>query len=70
MQELIRFIPSDRLLTETDAPYLAPVPFRGQANTPVLVEHVFNYIAQARGISVEELNLIVDSNIRKLFNCR
>ena len=70
MQELIRFIPSDRLLTETDAPYLAPVPFRGQANTPVLVEHVFNYIAQARGISVEELNSIVDSNIRKLFNCR
>ena len=70
MQELIRFIPSDRLLTETDAPYLATVPFRGQANTPVLVEHVFNYIAQARGISVEELNSIVDSNIRKLFNCR
>ena len=67
MQELIRFIPSDRLLTETDAPYLAPVPFRGQANSPVLVEHVFNFIAQTRGISVEELSKTVDSNISRLF---
>ena len=67
MQELIRFIPSDRLLTETDAPYLAPVPFRGQANSPVLVEYVFNFIAQTRGISVEELSETVDSNISRLF---
>ena len=67
MQELIRFIPSDRFLTETDAPYLAPVPFRGQANSPVLVEHVFNYIAQARGITVDDLNATVDSNIKSLF---
>jgi TatD DNase family protein len=67
MQELIRFIPSDRLLTETDAPYLAPVPFRGQANSPVLVEYVFNYIAQARGITVDDLNATVDSNINSLF---
>ena len=67
MQELIRFIPSDRLLTETDAPYLAPVPFRGQAKSPVLVEHVFNYIAQARGITVDDLNATVDSNIKSLF---
>ena len=68
MQELIRFIPSDRLLTETDAPYLAPVPFRGQPNTPVFVEHVFNFIAQTRGISVNELNALVDKNINTLFN--
>ena len=67
MQELIRFIPSDRLLTETDAPYLAPVPFRGQPNTPVLVEHVFDFIAQIRGITVETLNSLVDENIRRLF---
>ena len=67
IQELIRFIPSDRLLTETDAPYLAPVPFRGQPNSPVLVEHVFNYIAQTRGITVDELNATVDSNIKSLF---
>ena len=68
MQELIRFIPSDRLLTETDAPYLAPVPFRGQPNSPVLVEHVFNFIAQTRGITVEALNELVDTNVKTLFN--
>jgi len=67
MQELIRFIPSDRLLTETDAPYLAPVPYRGQANSPVLVEHVFSYIAQARSTSIAELNQTIDENIKRLF---
>lgn len=68
MQALIRFIPSDRLLTETDAPYLAPVPFRGQPNSPVLVEHVFDFIAQTREISVDSLNELVDKNINTLFN--
>lgn len=67
MKELIKYIPSDRLLTETDAPYLAPVPFRGQTNTPVLVEHVFTYIAQTRDVSVDSLNALVDENIKKLF---
>ncbi|MBO4533520.1 MAG: TatD family hydrolase [Treponema sp.] len=67
MEALIRYIPDDRLLTETDAPYLAPVPFRGQSNTPVLVEHVFNYIAQVRSISIEALNQTVDQNIARLF---
>ena len=67
MEALIRYIPDDRLLTETDAPYLAPVPFRGQPNTPVLVEHVFNYIAQVRSTSIEALNQTVDQNIARLF---
>ena len=67
MEALIRYIPSDRLLTETDAPYLAPVPFRGQPNTPVLVEQVFNYLSQVRSISIPELNSTVDENIKRLF---
>ena len=67
MEELIRFIPDDRLLTETDAPYLAPVPFRGQPNTPVLVEHVFNFLAQVRSVSLLVLNQTVDENIKRLF---
>ena len=67
MEALIRYIPSDRLLTETDAPYLAPVPFRGQANSPVLVEHVFNYLAQVRGLTAQDLSTLVDENIRRLF---
>ena len=67
MNELLRFIPDDRILSETDAPYLAPVPFRGQANSPVLVEHVFNFIAPIRNVSVEQLSSTVDKNISNLF---
>lgn len=67
MNELLRFIPEDRFLCETDSPYLAPVPFRGQSNSPVLVEHVYNFIAQARGITSEDLSNTVDNNIQKLF---
>ena len=67
MNALLNFVPSDRLLCETDAPYLAPVPFRGTVNTPVLVEHTYNYIAAARKISSEELSAQVDENIKLLF---
>ena len=69
MIELLRYVPSDRLLMETDAPYLAPVPFRGQKNTPLLIEHSYKFVADARGISVDSLNETVDLNIRKLFSC-
>lgn len=67
MKKMINFIPEDRLLLETDAPYLAPVPCRGQINTPVLVEHTYNFVAAQRGIEVEKLSYIVDENVKKLF---
>lgn len=65
--ELLRYVPEDRLLLETDSPYLAPVPFRGQTNTPVLIEYVYNFIAQARNTSPQELSDLVDTNIKTLF---
>lgn len=68
MEEIIRYIPEDRLLCETDAPYLAPVPERGTVNTPVKVEHTYNFVAKARSIEVEKLCETVDKNIEKLFN--
>lgn len=67
MTELLRFVPDDRILMETDSPYLAPVPFRGQTNTPVLIEHCYHFVAQARGIMSSELSVLVDKNIRHLF---
>lgn len=67
MMELLRYVPEERLLLETDAPYLAPVPFRGTPNNPLLIEHSYKFIAEARGMSVESLCETVDSNIRKLF---
>ena len=68
MTSLIKSIPDDRILCETDSPYLAPVPFRGNINTPLLVEHTYKYIADIRKCSVEELCDKVDANIKNLFN--
>ena len=68
MTELLRYVPNDRILLETDSPYLAPVPFRGQTNTPVLIEHVYQFIATARGVSPETLSETVDKNTRTLFS--
>jgi len=68
MHELLNLVPSDRILCETDAPYLAPVPFRGQTNTPALVDNTYRFIAEHRSITTEELCATVDANIRTLFN--
>ena len=67
MKELLLLIPEDRILLETDSPYLAPVPLRGQMNTPVNVEHTYKYIAEIRGVEVENLSDTVDSNVKTLF---
>lgn len=67
MKALLQFVPEDRFLCETDAPYLAPVPFRGQSNNPVLVEEVYKFIAQLRGTTPEALSELVDENIDTLF---
>ncbi|MGI5172602.1 TatD family hydrolase [Treponema sp. OMZ 840] len=66
-EKLVRFIPADRLLLETDAPYLAPVPFRGKPNTPLLIEHTYRFVANIRGLSTEELAAAVLQNARRLF---
>lgn len=67
MIELLQYVPADRFLLETDAPYLAPVPFRGKSNSPLLIENTYKFIADIRGIEVEELSSIVDKNIKTLF---
>jgi TatD DNase family protein len=67
MQKLVCYIPSDRLLLETDAPYLAPVPERGKPNTPLLIKHTYAYIAQMRGETVESLAETVYKNSQALF---
>lgn len=68
MEELIKSIPDDRILVETDSPYLAPVPFRGKVNSPSLIKNTYDFIAKIKGISSEELSTLVDKNISKLFN--
>ncbi len=67
LQETVRTMPLDRVLVETDAPYLAPVPKRGERNEPAYVEHVASYIAEARGLSLEEIAVVTTENALRLF---
>ncbi len=60
-------VPDDRLLVETDAPYLTPEPCRKERNRPVLVTHTARAVAQLRGQSLEELEATVDANGARLF---
>lgn len=68
LRDVARKIPLDRLLIETDSPYLAPVPFRGKKNEPKYVAQVAEFIAQLRGISVQELADVTRENYFRLFN--
>lgn len=67
IKEVATLVPLDRLLVETDAPYLAPVPYRGKLNHPALVRHVAEEVARLRGIDVEELADATTSNFFRLF---
>lgn len=67
IKEVASFVPLDRLLVETDAPYLAPVPYRGKQNHPALVLHVAEEIAKLRGIDLEQLTRATTDNFFRLF---
>lgn len=67
LKEVATKIPLERMLIETDSPYLAPVPFRGKLNQPGYVKHVAEEIAKLRGISVEEVGEATSFNFNKLF---
>lgn len=67
VHEVAQAVPLDRLLIETDAPYLAPVPHRGHRNEPAYVKHVCERIAELRGISPEEVAEATTRNANKLF---
>ena len=68
IRELARTIPLDRLLIETDSPYLAPVPHRGKPNEPQWVVEVAECIASERGISVDEVAMQTTANFYRLFS--
>ena len=67
LQDIAANVPLDRLLVETDAPYLAPVPFRGKTNEPAYVVHIARAIAKLRGISFEELAEATTRNFFKAY---
>jgi TatD DNase family protein len=67
LKEVAKNIPLDRMLVETDSPYLAPVPFRGKTNQPAYVKHVAEHIADLRGISLNEVAEATTRNFFRLF---
>ena len=68
LREVAGFVPLDRVLIETDSPYLAPVPHRGKTNTPALVPFVASQIAEIKGIEAEEVGQITATNFTTLFS--
>ncbi len=67
LRDVVAFVPMDRLLIETDSPYLAPVPFRGKTNSPAYVAHVAKVVATVKGIDVEHVARQTTQNYHRLF---
>ena len=67
LREVASFVPLDRCLIETDSPYLAPAPFRGNTNTPALLPWVAKQVAEIKGIAVEDIARITTLNFERLF---
>ncbi|HEY1214417.1 MAG TPA: TatD family hydrolase [Bryobacteraceae bacterium] len=66
-QEAARLVPADRMLLETDSPYLAPIPYRGKRNEPAYVAHTAKVIAELRGVSTEVLAAQTTNNFERFF---
>lgn len=66
-EERVRRVPGDRLLVETDSPYLAPVPHRGKRNEPARVVHTLEALARMRGVSAAELARVTTDNARRFY---
>ena len=65
---VVRDIPLERILLETDAPYLAPTPHRGQRNEPSMIPLIAGFLASVKGTSIEEVARVTTSNAKALFN--
>ncbi len=67
LREVVEYVPDDRLLIETDSPYLAPVPMRGKRNEPAFVVHVAKQLAELKGCSLDSIANLTARNARTLF---
>lgn len=67
LREVVKYLPIDRILLETDAPFLAPVPMRGQRNEPAFVKYTLEEVARIKGQNFETVESIVDKNTIELF---
>ena len=69
-ETLAQAVPLTRIVLETDAPYMAPVPMRGQRNEPAFVAHVCRCLAEVYGVSEEEVNLQTNANAARVFGIK
>ena len=67
LRQIVKAIPLDRLLVETDAPFLAPVPMRGNKNEPAFVAHTAEKLAEIKGVTQDVLKAQLQKNVRALF---
>ena len=67
LEQVVAEIPQNRLVLETDSPFLTPVPYRGEKNDPTKVEYVYKRVEEIWGKSFEETEKTIDANARKLF---
>ena len=68
LRDIARTLPAERLLVETDAPYLAPVPFRGKRNEPAYVVETARVLAATRGVAYEDIAATTTANVLALFD--
>ena len=68
IREILSIIPDERLLLETDSPYLAPVPLRGSENTPANIPIIGRYVAELRGMEPEQLAALTTGNAHRFLN--
>ena len=68
LKETIKEIPIDRIILETDSPYLAPVPFRGEKNEPKNIPYIAKELSIQKNLSLEEISLETEKNIKRIFN--
>ena len=68
LRETFKSIPIEKLLVETDSPYLAPVPMRGKKNEPSFIKYTVDKLAEIKNIKSEDLSNITSNNFNRLFN--
>jgi TatD DNase family protein len=70
IREAAKIVPLDRMLIETDSPYLAPVPYRGKRNEPAYVAETASFMGALRGVSGEEIGSVTSENFARLFELK
>jgi TatD DNase family protein len=67
LADTLKSVPLDRIVLETDSPYLAPVPYRGKRNEPAYVLQVATFLSKLYGVPVEEVSEVTNATVRQLF---